>query len=524
MEKKEARIRCTGCGSQFKVKIPVTDKPVSFKCKKCGKVLKLRVKESEAAPESAAAPPPPPAPPKGKPAKPPSANSYDPHEFGAVDFGSGDLGSGPKSGASPADAGDASDFEMTQLPDTDSYQNTPGSGPMAEPEKEPVVAGALDSYAFDEVRAELGVEDEPPPPELEDSPGDGAPSAGAIPDAESPGSAMDRPAASMDDRSRWMVLAGDMVRGPFNDEEIRQMIESGEVAADTSLRMGERPWVKAAEIGAFRKLFPDAPQPVKRQAASVPTDMDEEEAVGRPFHKDPAAILPYPIEGGKPIPLAVFGGIAFVVFTVLCLDFLIGFTLSLIAWVILYGYLATLMELSAKSPAKPPPDWDFARFSELVTGGGKVFAVLFLYSLLPTGIMLLLMIMFFLNGMTALGYVFLLLTLVVYAGSLFTAPAALALLMGKDGLGAALNPGNAIKVIKEGGTPYMTLAKVSLGLGMAFMAITVLSVFLVDIPIAGFILAGLLMAAGFSYGHFVWFHAVGRFSGENKQVTGAAAA
>ena len=44
MEKKEARIKCSGCGSSYKVKIPVTDKPVSFKCKKCGKVLKLRIK------------------------------------------------------------------------------------------------------------------------------------------------------------------------------------------------------------------------------------------------------------------------------------------------------------------------------------------------------------------------------------------------------------------------------------------------------------------------------------------------
>ena len=46
MEKKEARIKCSGCGASYKLKIPVTDKPVSFKCKKCGKVLKLKVKPS----------------------------------------------------------------------------------------------------------------------------------------------------------------------------------------------------------------------------------------------------------------------------------------------------------------------------------------------------------------------------------------------------------------------------------------------------------------------------------------------
>jgi hypothetical protein len=50
-------------------------------------------------------------------------------------------------------------------------------------------------------------------------------------------------------------------------------------------------------------------------------------------------------------------------------------------------------------------------------------------------------------------------------------------------------------------------------------------VFLVEIPVAGFVVAGLVMALLLSYGHFIWFHVLGRFSSENmqlmKQVTAA---
>src|SRR5271157_2547339 len=44
MEKTEARVKCSGCGTHYKLKFPVTDKPIRFQCKKCGKVLTLRIK------------------------------------------------------------------------------------------------------------------------------------------------------------------------------------------------------------------------------------------------------------------------------------------------------------------------------------------------------------------------------------------------------------------------------------------------------------------------------------------------
>ena len=55
MEKKEIRIKCTGCQASYKLRVPATDKPVLFKCPKCGKSLKLMIK---AAPKSAAIAPP----------------------------------------------------------------------------------------------------------------------------------------------------------------------------------------------------------------------------------------------------------------------------------------------------------------------------------------------------------------------------------------------------------------------------------------------------------------------------------
>ncbi len=43
MEKKEVRLKCSGCGTAFKLKVPVTDKPLMFTCKKCGKAMRLRL-------------------------------------------------------------------------------------------------------------------------------------------------------------------------------------------------------------------------------------------------------------------------------------------------------------------------------------------------------------------------------------------------------------------------------------------------------------------------------------------------
>lgn len=51
------------------------------------------------------------------------------------------------------------------------------------------------------------------------------------------------------------------------------------------------------------------------------------------------------------------------------------------------------------------------------------------------------------------------------------------------------------------------------------MLTAVAAMFLVDVPDIGFLVAGLAMALVLSYGHFVWFHVLGRFAGENGQLT-----
>jgi hypothetical protein len=128
------------------------------------------------------------------------------------------------------------------------------------------------------------------------------------------------------------------------------------------------------------------------------------------------------------------------------------------------------------------------------------------------------MMAFFLNGLGAVGYLFILLTALIYAVSLYILPAAL-LVMGNTGqIGAALNPGKALSIVKRGGKPYQMLALVFVAAGFACMLVTLIALFVVDIPIAGFAIAGLLMAAVFSYGHFIWFHVLGRFSRENPNL------
>jgi hypothetical protein len=121
--------------------------------------------------------------------------------------------------------------------------------------------------------------------------------------------------------------------------------------------------------------------------------------------------------------------------------------------------------------------------------------------------------------MTALGYVFMALTVLIYAGSLFLAPAALVIFEKSDKLGTALNPGTVIKIVKQGGKPYVVLSAFSIAAGLAVMLVTIVAVFLSDIPDAGFLVAGFVMALVLSYGHFLWFHVLGRFSGENAKLT-----
>ncbi len=448
MEKKEARIKCSGCGTTFKLRIPVTDKPVSFKCKKCGKVLKIKIKASEPGPAPAPAPA----------ATPPPV---------------------------PADLvlSEMPEFETTQLPEAGDYQDTP-----------------------------------PPPGSLRTP---------SVVESHFFAQSVSQPPPSDDPNRRWLMLADEMVKGPFTDEEIINMIHSGELTAEISLRMGERPWIKAVEISNFRELFPPSQRALRAPLASITLlDKAQDETTvgpisGSPFYEDLPALIPYPISQGQWQPLAIFAGIAFFLSTALSLEFMIGLPLCLIGWTLLYGYLLNVMHQSKKSPQDVPPAWDFAQAQEMIVSGAKVLAVFLVYSLVPVTIFLLLMMAFFLNGLAVVGYVFILLTVLVYGASLFILPAAL-LVMGNSGqIGAALNPGKALSIAKNGGKPYQMLALVFAAAGLACMLVTLLAVFVADIPIAGFVIAGLLMAAVFSYGHFIWFHVLGRFSRENPKLLAA---
>lgn len=440
MEKKEVRVKCRGCGTAFKLRIPVTNKPVSFKCRKCGKVLKLKI---TTAPKKEALVP-----------RPPTAITAPPPGF-----------------------------ERTQLPEEGAYQDSPApAGQAIETPSSP------EAFTFD------GFLDESSP--------------------------------AGEEKRRWVILIDNRIKGPFSDGEIRSMIRRREITPKTSMRMGERPWIEAGGVAIFRPLFTRGPEPARAGSEAWtdlaeqgrPTNGNDVEAQGPRFFEEVPAIVPYPLGGGNLQPLVVFVGIAFVLSAVICLDFTVGLAVNLIGWTILYGYLAKLMARSIESPTDPPPDWDFAEAGEMVFQGAKVLAVLVWFSLLPVGLCLLLMIMFFLNSVNMLGYLFMILTVVVFAASLVVIPAGLVVLGTTERLGAALNPAGAIGIIKKGGRPYLMLVGFSLAAGMACMLVSVLSVFLVEIPVAGFLLAGLIMALVLSYGHFVWFHVVGRFSGQNRNL------
>jgi predicted RNA-binding Zn-ribbon protein involved in translation (DUF1610 family) len=525
MEKKEARIKCTSCGSGYKVRLPVTDKPVTFKCKKCGKVMKLKVKPSSDA-DASVAPPPPPPPPDldfgdGPPdldfgdAPPPPEQGFDNAGPPPPELDFGDVQ------APAADAGGVSlpDFESSQLQDgTAGHDSAPA--PQAPTGFE---TGQLGDTPAGFETTQL--------PDAEDYGG----SAGPVPVVPKTPSVVethyfaqskDQPSVATDDKQRWVVLAHDDVKGPFTDEEIVEMVKSGEIGPETSLRMGERPWIKAIQVSTFRSFFPEGhfdgkggPLPmISLGDASASGEESGAYSTGRPFYEELPQIIPYPVARGDWKPLAIFLGIAFVLSAALNFEFLLGFPLNVIGWIVLYGYLASLMQSSALDPENPPPPWDLAELKNMATMGGSVFLVLLAFSLVPMGICLLLMIAFYLNGLAMLGHVFMLLTVAVFAVSMFVVPASLVILGKSRSVGSALNPGLIVKVIKGGGTPYRMLVAVSAAAGLACMIVTIMDVFLTDIPLAGFIVAGLLSAIVFSYGHFIWFHVLGRFSRENPAL------
>jgi hypothetical protein len=129
------------------------------------------------------------------------------------------------------------------------------------------------------------------------------------------------------------------------------------------------------------------------------------------------------------------------------------------------------------------------------------------------------MIACFLNSAPLVGYILMALIVLVYAASLFMVPAALVVLGSSQNVATAFSPGKIIALVKMGGQSYRTLALVSLAAGLICMLTVVLAMFLVEIPDVGFLVSGLVMALVLSYGHFVWFHVLGRFAGENGKLT-----
>lgn len=433
MEKKEVRLKCTGCGTTFKLKVPVTDKPLTFTCKKCQKVMKIRLQASaktEGATASRSAP-----------------------ETGPL------IERGQQS-------------ELEEFEDLASMGLAPGKTPTS-----PAVADV---------------------PSL-------AAGTAVSPEAE----------------GRWVALIDNMVRGPFSDTQVVAMINDGEINTGTSIRLGERPWIQVAKVPQFAAHL----RRVGAGGAEKEGEGDDDSAPrpGADLRVLLSWVLPYPFGRGNIMPLVIFAGIAVVLFALLCLDFTIGLAVNVVGWMLLYGYLERLLRESMTAPGNPPPAWNFARVGEMVPRGAKVFVVLLVYSLLPVTIMLLVMIAGFLNGMTLVGYAFMLLTVLVFAGSMLVAPAALVNLAASRSLGRALNPGAAVGLVRKGGSAYRNLAVISLTAGIACMMVTLLGVFLVDIPIAGFLVAALLMGGVFSYGHFLWFYLVGRFSAAHKGLAAPAA-
>lgn len=425
MEKKEARIKCSGCGTSFKVKVPVTDKPVSFTCKKCGKVLKLKLKTTPDVPVAT----------KDVPSALPG-------------------------------------FEPTHLFDVDAYHREMSQSRIQNP--------SVVEHLF---------LDTPPEAPL------GPPDAGR----------------------RWLLLSADIIRGPFTDPEIVKMIQGREITADMSLRMGERPWIKACDVADFRHLFAEAPAMTAGAFTAEHGVRDGDVQGGPQFHEQIPALLTYPVCGISHLPLIIFTGIAFALSTLLSWDFLIGLPVNILGWVVLYGYLSELMRTSKENPEKPPPQWNFSAGGELLSAGLKVFVLLLVYCLIPVAICLVLMIAFFLNGEEELGYVFTGMTVLIYAASLLAVPAGLVVLASSGRLGSALNPSRMVMVMKKGGRAYWMLTALSVGVGLVCMIAAIAGVFLVEIPVAGFVVAGLVMALLLSYGNFIWFHVIGRFSLEQRQ-------
>jgi hypothetical protein len=418
MEKKEVRVKCSGCGTHYKIKFPVSDKPVRFQCKKCGKTLALRMKAADQAATGQVAP------------------------------------------AEPAPEM-MPQFETTQLPD---WQ------PPDEPSS-PAQPGGVDQAA--------------PAPSQSSTPED----------------------------RRWLVLTDEQVKGPFNNDEIADMIKTRFINAETSLRMGQRPWIKAAQVPDFRSLFPEIDSGEDESAQIHPgqkAGRHTENLIGSLLAQLVHAI-PYPFSGGNWQPLAIFAAVVFVLSIVLFFDFMIGLPVAIVGWTLLYGYLADLMKTSSDAPGKSPPPVDFSGIRQMVSAGMKIFCVMAIYTLVPVSICLLFMIFFFLNGMELLGYIFIAVTIAVYVISLYLASAGLLILGKSQKLGQALNPSIIIGVAAKSGGTYTGLGFSIIIIGIVCMLSVLAAVFITDLLPLGFLFASLIMTLVLSYGNFMWFHLLGTY-------------
>ena len=442
MEKKEARVKCSGCGTHYKLKFPATDKPIRFQCKKCGKTLSISIKPPD----------------QTAPEQPTSSQ--------------------PASHMMP-------ELETSQLPD---WQEPDGDQTTAARDFVVEVGRRLKAIA---------------------------PKNTADPHSQQTG-----PQSVTPEDRRWLVLSDEEVKGPFNNDEIADMIKARFITSETSLRMGQRPWIKASQAPDFKDFFPEsqasAAESAQDDSASAKTKRGKrpKDATGS-LKEQLLHAIPYPFGGGNWQPLAIFAGIAFALSAVLAFDFLIGLPLSIIGWIMLYGYLADLMTTSEESSENPPPPLDFSRIREMIGPGVRVFSVLAVYSLIPVSIALLFMIAFFLNGMEMLGYVFLLFTPVIYGVSLLLVAPGLIILRQSQKLGEALNPSKIIAVALSG-EPYVRLASVSITIGLVCMLAVLAAVFIADLLPLGFLFAALVMGLVLSYGHFIWFHLLGEYSKENS--------
>ncbi len=414
MEKKDAKIKCTGCGAGYKLRIPVTDKPVSFKCKKCGKILKLKIKSGS---------------------RPPETRPVIPEVSQMV-------------------------IETTQLPDSDDYQNT-----------------------FTNERA----------PEIEDH------TFGQAPVEPKPETHVNR---------RWIVLSGENVKGPFSDDEIIKMISEQEITPDTSLRMGERPWIKAVEAPIFKNYF--------RGSTSFIED-EEEPATGNsiiPKFSAPSWIA-FPFSKANLASFAILCAISALLFSVLAFDFFIGIGLNILGWIMLYGYLTIMMKHVSSNPESSAPDWDFSQLKNWILNGAEIFLVFFLYGALPISIMLLVMTFGFLNGISPVGYGFMALVPLYFLSSMYMLPAAMIVFKDTGAVGAALNPGAWITIMKTN-PGYRSLGLTSVVIGLVIFLAVLASVFIIDIPIAGFAVTGVMSGLILAYANFLWFYNLGRFTGESE--------